>query len=64
MEVEVSVLKVGNASTTIGYRVFKKGDAETRIVGPNLTVCINMDKFEKIEIPVWFREKRESQISR
>lgn len=64
MEVEVNVLKVGKASITFGYRVFKKGDAEPRIVGHNVTVCINMDKFEKIEIPEWFREKLEKQMGK
>lgn len=63
IEVEVKVLKVGRASITFGYRVFKKGDSEPRITGHNVTVCINMDKFEKIDIPEWFRQKLESQIS-
>ena len=63
IEVEVKVLKVGRASITFGYRVYKKGDSEPRITGHNVTVCINMDKFEKIEIPEWFRQKLESQIS-
>ncbi|MDX2499413.1 MAG: thioesterase family protein [Deltaproteobacteria bacterium] len=63
IEVEVKVLKVGRASITFGYRVFKKEDSEPRITGHNVTVCINMDKFEKIEIPEWFRQKLESQIN-
>lgn len=63
IEVEVKVLKVGRASITFGYRVYKTGDSEPRITGHNVTVCINMDKFEKIEIPDWFRQKLESQIS-
>ena len=64
MEVEVEVLKVGQTSITFGYRVFKIGDSEPRIVGHNVTVCLNMDTFEKMEIPQWFRQLLENQINR
>jgi len=63
IEVEVKILKVGRSSLTFGYRVFKTGESEPRIVGHNVTVCINMDSFEKIDIPGWFRPILEKQIS-
>jgi 4-hydroxybenzoyl-CoA thioesterase len=64
IEVEVRILSVGTSSLSIGYRVFKKGEREPRIVGHNVTVCINMDTFEKIEIPDWFRRKLEMQMGK
>ncbi len=63
IEVEVCVLKVGRTSITFGYRVFKKGETEPRIIGHNVTVCIDMDSFQKQEIPVWLRQLLEQQLS-
>ena len=57
IEVEVTVHDFGNSSITFGYRVFKKGGTAPHIVGHNITVCINMDTFEKIEIPDWLRPR-------
>ena len=57
IEVEVTVQNFGNSSITFGYRVFKKGGTRPHIVGHNITVCINMDTFEKIEIPDWLRPR-------
>ena len=57
IEVEVTVQDFGNSSITFGYRVFKKGGTTPHIVGHNITVCINMDTFEKIEIPDWLRPR-------
>ncbi|UCG05901.1 MAG: acyl-CoA thioesterase [Desulfobacterales bacterium] len=59
IEVEVLVQDVGNTSITFGYRVFKKGDVEPRIVGHNVTVCLNMDTLKKMEIPDWLRQRLE-----
>ena len=63
IEVEVSVLKVGRSSITFGYRVFKKGETEPRIVGDNVTVCLDMDTLKKVEIPDWFRPQLERQLN-
>ena len=59
IEVEVRVLKIGKTSITFGYRVFKQDEAEPRIVGHNVTVCLNMDTFKKMEIPDWLKERLE-----
>jgi len=64
IEVEVRLLKMGRTSLSFGYRVFKKEEPEPRIIGHNVTVCINMDTFEKIEIPVWFRQLLEDQMGK
>ncbi|MCP4628086.1 MAG: acyl-CoA thioesterase [bacterium] len=62
MEVEVRVLKLGRTSITFGYRVFKEGEDDPRIVGHNVTVCLNMDNFQKMEIPTWLRRLFEEQL--
>ena len=63
IEVEVSVLKVGRSSIAFGYRVFKTGETQPRIVGHNVTVCLDMDTFNKLEIPEWFRQLLERQLN-
>ncbi len=62
IEVEVGVLKVGRSSITFGYRVFNKGESDPRIRGHNVTVCLDMDTFKKMEIPAWFRQLLEQQV--
>ena len=63
IEVEVRILKLGRTSVTFGYRVFKEGEDQPRIIGHNVTVCLDMDKFEKMEFPDWFRQLLEEQLS-
>ncbi len=62
IEVEVVVLKVGRSSIAFGYRVFKQGEGNPRITGRNVTVCLDMDTFKKMEIPIWFRKLLEQQL--
>lgn len=57
------MLKVGRSAITFSYRVFKQGENESRIIGRNVTVCLNMDTFEKVGIPTWFRELLEAQLN-
>jgi 4-hydroxybenzoyl-CoA thioesterase len=61
IEVEVKVLKMGRTSIVFGYRVFKEGEADARIVGHTVTVCLDMDNFQKIAIPDWLRQLLEQQ---
>ena len=56
IEVEVSVLALGNSSIRFGYRVFRHGDDTPRVTGHNITVCVDMETFEKISIPDFLRE--------
>lgn len=63
IEVEVKVLKIGRTSVTFGYRVFKRGESDPRISGHNVTVCLDMDSFEKMDIPDWFKQLLEQQLS-
>ncbi len=57
IEIEVSVLKIGSSSITFGYQVFKLGENKPWIEGHNVTVCLNMDTFKKVDIPDWLRIK-------
>ncbi|MFC1578075.1 hypothetical protein ACFL36_03585 [Thermodesulfobacteriota bacterium] len=47
-----------------GFHFIKKGDPEPRIVRHNVTVCINMETFEKIDIPDWFRQILKDQMGK
>jgi 4-hydroxybenzoyl-CoA thioesterase len=62
IEVEVSVQHVGRTSIAFGYRVFKQGESDPRIIGRNVTVCLNMDSFEKMSVPTWVRQLLEAQL--
>ena len=62
IELEVCVLKVGRTSITFGYRVFKKGETRPWISGHNVTVCLDMDRFQKQEIPAWLRQLLGTQM--
>lgn len=59
IEVEVGVRAVGRSSIVFGYRVFRQGETEPRVVGHNVTVCLDMERFTKREIPDWLRERLE-----
>ena len=56
IEVEVRILNIGRTSITFGYRGFKQGETEPRIVGQNVTVCLDMDNFQKMEFPAWLKQ--------
>ena len=62
IDVEVRVINFGKTSITFGYRVFKNGESEPRITGHNITVCLDMDTFQKIKIPDWLRQRLKKQI--
>lgn len=55
IEVEVGVRDIGRTSISFSYRVFKPGVEKPLIVGYNIVVCMDMEKFRKIEVPDWLR---------
>jgi 4-hydroxybenzoyl-CoA thioesterase len=57
ISVEVRVISLGRSSIQWGYRTFAGGETKARNEGSNITVCVNLDTFEKIEIPPWLRER-------
>ena len=62
IEVEVSVLKIGQSSVTFGYRVFKQGEDQAWTQGHNVTVCLDMETFKKKAIPDWLRQRLQQQL--
>lgn len=55
--VEVIPEKLGNTSVTWRYRLYRPGETEPAAEGCQITVCSDMDAFEKVEIPGWLRDK-------
>ena len=64
IDVEVKVMNIGHTSITFGYRVFRKGDDKPRIIGHNVTVCMDMDTYKKKSIPDWLRQRLASSLSK
>jgi len=62
IEVEVRVLTLGNTSIKFGYRVFRQGEDTPRVTGHNITVCVDMESFEKTSIPDFLRECLEKHL--
>ena len=62
IEVEVRVLAIGNSSIRFGYRVFRQGEDTPRVTGHNITVCVDMESFEKTSIPDFLRECLEKHL--
>jgi 4-hydroxybenzoyl-CoA thioesterase len=57
IDMEVSVLRIGRTSITWGYRGYRVAEQEELVVrGHNVTVCVNSDTFEKLEVPEWLRK--------
>ena len=57
IDIEVRPLKLGKTSITWEYLTFIGGEEDPRIRGSNITVCLNMDTFTKMNIPSWLRER-------
>ncbi len=54
--VEVHVLNIGSTSVTWGYNVFRAQEPDKVVTeGQNITVCMNMDTYEKRDLPAWLR---------
>jgi len=59
--IEISVLNLGRTSITWGYRAYLLGEEEHPVCeGQNVTVCIHMDSFRKVELPEWLRQDLKS----
>ncbi len=57
IDMEVSVIHIGQTSITWGYKGYRAGDEGGLVVeGSNVTVCVKTDSFEKIDIPGWLRQ--------
>lgn len=57
IDMEVTVLRIGRTSITWGYRGYRMREREELAVeGHNVTVCVDNDTFEKMEVPEWLRK--------
>ncbi len=62
IDVEVRVLHLGSSSLRWGYRTYANGETNPRNGGSNVTVCMHMDTFAKMDIPAWLRERLQPMI--
>ncbi len=54
--VEVRVLNLGNTSVTWGYKVYRAEEPGLIVTeGHNVTVCMDLDTYEKRNLPAWLR---------
>lgn len=56
-EVEMAVETVGKTSIVFDYAIRNMGTGEVAVRGKKVTVCLDLDRFKKREIPQWLREK-------
>lgn len=57
IEIEIVVEKVGKTSIVFAYSIRNEGVEEVAVRGRKVTVCMDLDRFEKRGIPPWLREK-------
>ena len=63
INMEVSVIHLGQTSITWGYKGYRAGDEGGIVVeGSNVTVCVKTDTFEKIDIPEWLKQGLKTRI--
>lgn len=54
--VEVSVRRIGSTSITWGYLAYRLGERDRPVAeGHNVTVCMHLETFKKVEVPGWLR---------
>lgn len=56
-EVEMIVESVGRSSITFAYAIRIRGNELVAVQGKKVTACLDLDTFEKKEIPEWLRMK-------
>ena len=57
IDMEVRVITIGRTSIIWGYRGYRAGKKDELVVeGSNITVCVQMDTFEKMDVPDWLRQ--------
>jgi 4-hydroxybenzoyl-CoA thioesterase len=61
IEVEVAVEELGRTSVRWRYRVFRAGEPDVVAEGRTVTAGLDLDRFEKRELPPWLREALERQ---
>ena len=65
INIEVRIVNIGRTSITWGYRGYRMTGEEERVVeGENVTVCVNPETFEKIDVPEWLRKGLTAYVER
>lgn len=55
IEVEVVVRAIGRTSVTWTYTVYRRGEDEPVAACTSVTVCLDLDRYEKRDLPAWLR---------
>lgn len=65
INMEVRIVNIGRTSITWGYKGYRMGDKEEIVVeGQNVTVCVRMDTFEKMDVPEWLKKNLMSYMEK
>jgi 4-hydroxybenzoyl-CoA thioesterase len=56
-EVKMTIESVGRSSITFGYEIHIDGRDVVAVRGKKVTACLDLDTFQKKEIPQWLRMK-------
>lgn len=56
-EVELRVVEVGKTSITVAYAIRVIGKEGYAVLGSKVMVCLDLDTFNKRELPDWLRMK-------
>ena len=61
VEIEMEIKKIGNTSVEWRYGIFRMGEPDAIAQSRQVTVCTDLDTFEKIPFPDWLRERLGSE---
>jgi 4-hydroxybenzoyl-CoA thioesterase len=56
-EVEMAIESVGKSSITFGYAIYINGRDTVAVQGKKVTACLDLDTFQKKDIPQWLHTK-------
>ncbi len=55
IEIEVAIEQAGASSLAFRFTFFRSGEEEPAAVARVVTVCLDLDRFEKRPLPAWVR---------
>ncbi len=56
LEIEVHISRVGRSSVIFEFQIYRQGEIELMVRSTETKVAVNMDSWEKMEIPENYRE--------
>lgn len=57
VEIEMEIAKIGRTSVEWRYGIFRRGESEAIARSRQITVCTDLDSFEKKPVPDWLRSR-------